>query len=77
MRLRGKHKPTFTPHVDDGDNVIVINADKVRADRQEVRPTRSIYWHTGHPGGIKERTCAPAASKAAFPSASSRRPSSA
>ena len=43
-RLRGKHKPTFTPHVDDGDNVIVINADKV------------YYWHTGHPGGIKERT---------------------
>ena len=43
-RLRGKHKPTFTPHVDDGDNVIIINADKV------------YYWHTGHPGGIKERT---------------------
>ena len=54
MRLRGKHKPTFTPHMDMGDNVIVINADKVQLTgnkRQEKH-----YWHTGHPGGIKSRT---------------------
>src|SRR5690348_10887672 len=52
MRLRGKHKPTFTPHVDCGDNVVVINAEKVRLtgrkDQQKV-----FYWHTGYPGGIK------------------------
>ncbi|MFZ8879630.1 MAG: 50S ribosomal protein L13, partial [Paracoccaceae bacterium] len=53
-RLRGKHKPSFTPHMDCGDNVIVINADKIQMTgnkRQE-----SFYWHTGHPGGIKSRT---------------------
>ena len=52
--LRGKHKPTFTPHMDCGDNVIVINADKVQLTgnkRQE-----NYYWHTGYPGGIKSRT---------------------
>ena len=53
MRLRGKHKPTYTPHVDDGDNVIVINAVEGRADRQEAReesllpPHRSYRWHQG------------------------------
>ena len=54
MRLRGKHKATFTPHMDCGDNVIVINAEKVQLTgnkRQEHH-----YWHTGHPGGIKSRT---------------------
>ena len=54
MRLRGKHKPTFTPHMDMGDNVIVINAEKVQLTgdkRQE-----HFFWHTGHPGGIKSRT---------------------
>ena len=54
MRLRGKHKPTFTPHMDMGDNVIIINAEKVQMTgnkRQE-----NFYWHTGHPGGIKDRT---------------------
>ncbi|MEM6308831.1 MAG: 50S ribosomal protein L13 [Pseudomonadota bacterium] len=53
-RLRGKHKATFTPHMDMGDNVIVINAEKIQMTgnkRQEKH-----YWHTGHPGGIKERT---------------------
>ena len=53
-RLRGKHKPSFTPHMDMGDNVIVINADKVQLTgkkRQE-----NFYWHTGYPGGIKSRT---------------------
>lgn len=54
MRLRGKHKPSFTPHMDCGDNVVIINAEKVQLTgnkRQEHH-----YWHTGHPGGIKSRT---------------------
>jgi len=54
MRLRGKHKPSFTPHMDMGDNVIVINAEKVQltGDKRD----KPNYWHTGHPGGIKSRT---------------------
>jgi large subunit ribosomal protein L13 len=55
MRLRGKHKPTYTPHVDCGDNVVVVNADKVVLTGQKYADKR-YYWHTGHPGGIKERT---------------------
>ena len=55
IRLRGKHKPIFTPHVDCGDNVIVINADKVLFTGRK-REQKKYYWHTGHPGGIKERT---------------------
>ena len=55
MRLRGKHKPTFTPHMDMGDNVIIINADKVQMTGKK-REDKVYYWHTGHPGGIKERT---------------------
>ena len=55
MRLRGKHKPTFTPHMDMGDNVIVINADKIQLTGKK-RSDKIYYWHTGHPGGIKERT---------------------
>ncbi len=54
-RLRGKHKPTYTPHVDMGDNVIVINADKVVFTGNK-REGKVYHWHTGHPGGIKERT---------------------
>ena len=54
-RLRGKHKPTFTPHMDMGDNVIVINADKVQMTGAK-RTDKRYYWHTGHPGGIKFRT---------------------
>ncbi len=54
-RLRGKHKPTFTPHVDDGDSVIIVNADKV-AFTGKKREDKKYYWHTGYPGGIKERT---------------------
>jgi len=50
-----KHKPTFTPHVDDGDNVIVINADKVKLTGKKYE-NKKYYWHTGYPGGIKERT---------------------
>ena len=52
--LRGKNKPTFTPHMDMGDNVIVINADKVQMTGNK-RNDKVYYWHTGHPGGIKER----------------------
>ena len=55
MRLRGKHKATFTPHMDDGDNVIVINADKVVLTGRK-REQKVYYHHTGYPGGIKERT---------------------
>ena len=49
-RLRGKHKPSFTPHMDCGDNVIVINADKVQMTGK--KREENFYWHTGHPGGI-------------------------
>jgi large subunit ribosomal protein L13 len=55
MRLRGKHKASFTPHVDDGDNVIVINADKVVLTGRKYTD-KKYYWHTGWIGGIKERT---------------------
>lgn len=54
-RLRGKHKATFTPHVDTGDNIIVINAEKVVFTGNKY--TDKVYYrHTGHPGGIKSRT---------------------
>jgi large subunit ribosomal protein L13 len=53
-RLRGKHKPTFTPHMDCGDHVIVINAEKI-AFTGNKRKDKTYYWHTGFPGGIKER----------------------
>ncbi len=55
MRLRGKHKATFTPHMDMGDNVIVINADKIQMTGNK-RADKTYYWHTGYPGGIKSRT---------------------
>jgi large subunit ribosomal protein L13 len=55
MHLRGKHKPTFTPHMDMGDNVIVVNADKVKLTGRKL-DQRRFYWHTGFPGGIKHRT---------------------
>ena len=55
MRLRGKHKATYTPHVDDGDNVIVINAEKVSLTGRK-RDQKVYYHHTGFPGGIKERS---------------------
>lgn len=54
-RLRGKHKPTYTPHMDCGDNVIVINADKVRLTGNK-KTQDKFFWHTGYPGGIKSRT---------------------
>jgi large subunit ribosomal protein L13 len=55
MRLRGKHKASFTPHMDMGDNVIIINADKVQMTGNK-RDDKQYYWHTGYPGGIKSRS---------------------
>ena len=54
-RLRGKHKPSFTPHMDDGDNIIVINAGNVVFTGNK-RAGKEYFWHTGYPGGIKSRT---------------------
>jgi len=54
-RLRGKHKPQFTPHVDCGDNVVVINAARVHLTGKKAEQ-EFFYYHTGHPGGIKGRT---------------------
>ncbi|MEM6579509.1 MAG: 50S ribosomal protein L13, partial [Pseudomonadota bacterium] len=54
MRLRGKHKPSFTPSQDMGDNVIVVNAEKVQVTGN--KRDKPNYWHTGYPGGIKSRT---------------------
>ena len=55
MILRGKHKPSFTPHADCGDHVIIINAEKVKFTGKKL-DDKIYYWHTGHPGGIKSRT---------------------
>jgi len=55
MRLRGKHKPTYTPHMDCGDHIIVINADKIQLTGRK-RSDKVYYRHTGYPGGIKSRT---------------------
>src|SRR5688572_1964852 len=54
-RLRGKHKPQFTPHVDCGDHVVIVNARKVRVTGNKAEQS-VFYWHTGYPGGIKGRT---------------------
>ena len=54
-RLRGKHKPTFTPHMDCGDNVIIINAEKIKLTGNKAK-NDLFYWHTGYPGGIKSRS---------------------
>lgn len=53
--LRGKHKPTFTPHVDCGDHVIIINADKIELTGNKLED-KIYYRHSGHPGGLKQRT---------------------
>jgi large subunit ribosomal protein L13 len=53
--LRGKHRPTFSPSVDCGDNVIVINADKIQMTGRKM-DEKEFHYHTGHPGGIKTRT---------------------
>lgn len=55
LRLRGKHKPQYTPHIDCGDNIVVINAEKVRLTGRKAEQD-IFYWHTGYPGGIKQRT---------------------
>ena len=53
-RLKGKHKPIYTPHVDTGDYIVVINAEKVHVSGN--KEDQKLYqWHTGHPGGIKSR----------------------
>ena len=54
-RLRGKHKPQFTPHVDCGDNVVIINADKIKLTGKKL-DDKNFYYHTGYAGGIKSRT---------------------
>ena len=53
IRLRGKHKPGYTAHVDCGDNIIVVNAEKVRLTGNSKSSDKIFYWHTGYPGGIK------------------------
>jgi large subunit ribosomal protein L13 len=55
VRLKGKHKPSYTPHIDGGDNVIVINAEKVVFSGSKT-DDKIYYRHTGYPGGIKTRT---------------------
>ena len=55
MRLRGKHRPDYTPHVDCGDHVVVINAGKVKLTGRKLEQ-KIYYRHTGHPGGVKQRT---------------------
>src|SRR5437660_10404554 len=55
LRLRGKHKPTYTPHVDDGDNVVIVNAEKIVLTGRK-REKKVYRHHTGYIGGIKERT---------------------
>ena len=54
-RLRGKHKPGYTPHMDCGDNIVVVNAEKVQLTGNK-RADSIFYWHTGFPGGIKGRS---------------------
>jgi large subunit ribosomal protein L13 len=56
-RLRGKHKPEFTPHMDCGDYIIIVNAEKVKVTGNKLTD-KVFYWHTNHPGGIKQRTVA-------------------
>ena len=54
-RLRGKHKPQYTAHINTGDNIIVINAEKVKITGNKLKQS-IFYWHTGFPGGIKGRS---------------------
>lgn len=55
MYLRGKHKPLYTPHIDCGDHIVIVNAEKVHLSGNKFHD-KKYYWHTGHPGGIKFRT---------------------
>ena len=54
-RLRGKHKPMYTPNIDCGDHIVIVNAEKVRLTGRKMTDEK-FFWHTGHPGGIKSRT---------------------
>ncbi len=54
-RLRGKHKAIYTPHMDTGDHVVIVNAEKIQLTGKK-RQQKTYYWHTGYPGGLKERT---------------------
>lgn len=54
-RLRGKHLPSYTPHTDCGENIIIVNAEKVHLTGSKLSD-KVFYWHTGYPGGIKQRT---------------------
>lgn len=54
-RLRGKHKPEFAPHMDNGDFVVVTNATKIKVTGKKLSD-KNYYWHTGYPGGLKSRT---------------------
>ena len=56
-RLRGKHRPYYTPHIDCGDHIVIINAEKVHLTGRK-RQDKVFHWHTGYPGGIKQRTMA-------------------
>ncbi|MDK2955934.1 MAG: large subunit ribosomal protein [Desulfovibrionales bacterium] len=55
LRLRGKHKPEFAPHMDNGDFVVVVNADKIRVTGRKL-DQKMYYHHSGYPGGLKERS---------------------
>ncbi|MEQ1648646.1 MAG: 50S ribosomal protein L13 [Hyphomicrobiaceae bacterium] len=55
LRLKGKHRATYTPHTDTGENVIIINAEKAVFTGKKTED-KVYHWHTGHPGGIKQRT---------------------
>ena len=55
QRLRGKHRADYSPHVDCGDHVVVINADRVKLTGRKLEQ-KLYHWHTGHPGGVKQRT---------------------
>ncbi|HSH57850.1 MAG TPA: 50S ribosomal protein L13, partial [Halomonas sp.] len=54
-RLRGKHKPEFTPHVDTGDYIVVVNAEKVKVTGNKAK-AKTYYRHTGYPGGLRSMT---------------------
>ena len=62
MILKGKHKPQYTPHVDTGDFVIIVNADKIRVTDTKAA-SKSYYRHSGHPGGLKSETFTEAMAK--------------
>ncbi len=53
--LRGKHKTMYTPHIDTGDHVVIVNAEKVKLTGRKAEQ-RIFYWHSGYPGGLKEHT---------------------